>query len=1396
MFKLTQLSNKKNQDNFNTPFRELFKIHIFTDEFFLHEDSFYFRYLTDALNIEVPGFASSAMSFFKPGYDGLVEFYQKDTLNLFEKATPGSWRSFYRLKPEYLHDARKSLVHTFTAFYKKLLVAIDDLIEVYLSEVDDSPYELYHAKALIKMYLNDPKEKITPLEREASIQSRDPNNLRSLNYLTQDATFTKNLSKEYLELIQDICAENALEMEELNACANLEDLNIPFTSTLGSYFKEGITKENIKDPAVAIYESFFKGDFEKLKTETLAYRKFFKKELKPLKFLNKFQVLLQLSRMKTNSDISTLKREIGAVEKKQYLQNTSYQIACSAVLYLNDKQNGQENKFYNKYYDVDDIWLGNDTDYIKNSLKVTNSWIYRLPILCAVIEENPKIKFSSKLVRGNFNFIKDHFPALAKRLYNTLASIEELNFCPELKNDEFFDLTKLVDKSNIWRSQLDTIIDVLKINKTKKATTKKTAEKDVEQKHLAWVFNLRGNDSLSIGAEVITCDKDGSDVSYESDYNIKDFFNSRSSKHTYLTDQDRAIASNYERIQGYRRNSFEYVFSSERTLPSLVGHPYLYLNNEEGEYSKLKIEEHKPKIEVTQEGDNINVKMPTGKFGTKTVNFDIDETNGKLIFRRYEKIHTELKNVLGSHGATFPKSALDDILSLGRSSDVEVDFNIDSNKVKAVFKPTVLLSSGKEFTAKIRIKPVDDASCPYKIPAIGESSVIFNQKGSNMPVIAARDFTKEEQATQDLIKAVTKLNDFYDEGEYVYSTDSVEDMLALLEQINTHKDLCQMEWNEGKKMYVTGSISPSSFSLNGDITAQDYLSISGNVTLSEDKYISLKSLLRSLDDSKGNYIKIDDEHFVAITSELKKKLEKLNALTVAGKKDELLVHPLAGKMVEDLVDDLDCKFTDKVTSLITKRDEALNMEFKVPKTLKAQLRSYQEEGYEWLCRLAHWGVGACLADDMGLGKTVQTIAAMLKIAVKGPSIIIAPTSVCPNWERELNKFAPNLKVSRLKEADDRAKTVESLGAGEVLIVSYGLFSIESEILSKVKWHMAVFDEAQALKNSLTQRAKTATMINAKMRLALTGTPIENNLDDLWSIFNIINPGLLGTKQSFHIRFADAHKNKVANRMLKLLISPFILRRLKGDVLDDLPPRTEQVITVEPTQREQELYEALRLSTLEELEKNKLAPNKAGQRRLQILSSLTKLRQFCCDPALLGKELKAGDSSKTKAFEDLLDEALSGGHRLLVFSQFVTYLQKIKAVLDKKKISYQYLDGSTTEKNRAKAINEFQAGEGDVFLISLKAGGQGLNLTGADYVVHLDPWWNPAVEDQATDRAYRIGQTRPVNVIRLVVKDSLEEKILELHAKKREIAADFLEGTSSVAAEAMKLSEQELLDLLN
>ena len=318
-------------------------------------------------------------------------------------------------------------------------------------------------------------------------------------------------------------------------------------------------------------------------------------------------------------------------------------------------------------------------------------------------------------------------------------------------------------------------------------------------------------------------------------------------------------------------------------------------------------------------------------------------------------------------------------------------------------------------------------------------------------------------------------------------------------------------------------------------------------------------------------------------------------------------------------------------------------------------------------------------------------------------------------------------------------------------------------------------------------------MKTKMAVALTGTPIENNLDDLWSIFNIINPGLLGTLKEFHSKFADIQDSKNTARILKLIISPFIKRRLKGDVLDDLPPRTEQVICVEPTQKEKELYEALRRSTAEELEKNKLPVNKNGQRRLQILAALTRMRQFCCDPSLVDAQLKDGASSKTSAFEDLLEEALSCGHRLLVFSQFVGYLSIIRDLLDKKQISYQYLDGQTPEKARAQAIENFQNGEGDVFLISLKAGGQGLNLTSADYVVHLDPWWNYSAQNQASDRAHRIGQTRTVEVIKLIAENSIEERVVNLQNEKKELVDKVISNDDS---SIKSLSIKDLKSILN
>jgi SNF2 family DNA or RNA helicase len=339
--------------------------------------------------------------------------------------------------------------------------------------------------------------------------------------------------------------------------------------------------------------------------------------------------------------------------------------------------------------------------------------------------------------------------------------------------------------------------------------------------------------------------------------------------------------------------------------------------------------------------------------------------------------------------------------------------------------------------------------------------------------------------------------------------------------------------------------------------------------------------------------------------------------------------------------------------------------------------------------------------------------------------------------------------------------------------------------------MVVFDEAQALKNADTKRAQASQRLDAAFRVALTGTPIENYLDELWSLFNTINPGLLGSKESFQKRFVtpmERDRGSAARQSLRTLIRPYILRRTKSAVLSELPPRTERVIDVELPDDERAFYEALRRKALESLEK--LREDAAGQRKFHILAEITRLRRACCHPALIDPHTPL-PGAKREAFLDLADELIRNRHKALVFSQFVGHLEGIRAALDARGIRYQYLDGSTPPRQREQRVAAFQAGDGDLFLISLKAGGVGLNLTAADYVIHLDPWWNPAVEDQASDRAHRIGQQRPVTVYRLIVRDSIEEQILQLHRSKRDLAADLLEG----AEMSGRLSEEDLINLI-
>jgi SNF2 family DNA or RNA helicase len=314
-------------------------------------------------------------------------------------------------------------------------------------------------------------------------------------------------------------------------------------------------------------------------------------------------------------------------------------------------------------------------------------------------------------------------------------------------------------------------------------------------------------------------------------------------------------------------------------------------------------------------------------------------------------------------------------------------------------------------------------------------------------------------------------------------------------------------------------------------------------------------------------------------------------------------------------------------------------------------------------------------------------------------------------------------------------------------------------------------------------------LNARFKLITTGTPIENHLGELWNLFHFINPGLLGSLNSFNERFAipiERYQDREAKRKLRKLIRPFILRRIKSQVLEELPSRTEVTLEVEMNQDEFHFYEALRQNALDLLEN---AQDKRG-RHLQILTEIMRLRQACCNPRLIDRNC-AIESSKLKVFASIIEELLESRHKALVFSQFIGHLNFIREYLDSQKISYQYLDGSTSSRQRKQSVDAFQAGEGDLFLISLKAGGLGLNLTAADYVIHMDPWWNPAIEDQASDRAHRIGQTRPVTIYRLVCKDTIEEKIVKLHQEKRDLAGSLLEGSEMSA----QMNSEELLDLI-
>ena len=458
----------------------------------------------------------------------------------------------------------------------------------------------------------------------------------------------------------------------------------------------------------------------------------------------------------------------------------------------------------------------------------------------------------------------------------------------------------------------------------------------------------------------------------------------------------------------------------------------------------------------------------------------------------------------------------------------------------------------------------------------------------------------------------------------------------------------------------------------------------------------------------------------------------------------------------------------------------------VPKTLQAQLRDYQEEGFEWMSRLTAWGAGVCLADDMGLGKTVQTIALLLEQSENGASLIVAPSSVVPNWRNELQRFAPTLNLTILNQSENRSKDIKEAKAGDVIITTYGLLNIQQDDLTGREWNVVCLDEAHTIKNANTKMSKAAMLLKAQHKVILTGTPIQNHLAELWNLFQFINPGLLGSAEQFRKKFIlpiEGDNDKARQSQLRRLISPFLLRRTKAEVIDELPAKNEIKLPVELSSEEMAMYEVKRRET-----EAKILENKAD--KVSTLAEITHLRQMACSCSLVDKKWKL-PSSKVLAFIDLAESLNDSGNRALVFSQFTSFFEEIKKAMETAKLPYLYLDGSTPMSMREKLVREFQTGKCPFFLISLKAGGLGLNLTGANYVVHLDPWWNPAIEQQATDRAYRIGQQQDVTVYHLISQHTIEEKILRLHKTKRNLSDSLLEGSDISHA----MTQEELLELL-
>ena len=527
----------------------------------------------------------------------------------------------------------------------------------------------------------------------------------------------------------------------------------------------------------------------------------------------------------------------------------------------------------------------------------------------------------------------------------------------------------------------------------------------------------------------------------------------------------------------------------------------------------------------------------------------------------------------------------------------------------------------------------------------------------------------------------------------------------------------------------------------------------------------------------GAYLDLKD-------NDLEQAFKLIDILNIYNDFDNMKIPNNKAIYLEKLIEDEDLSFVNGskyVSNVIKKFDKVKSKNYEIPKDLNATLRDYQVSGFEFFKTLSDYQFGGILADEMGLGKTIQTIAFLLSNKDK-KSIVITPTALIYNWKNELEKFAPTLKVGLLHAAkSEREKILDNIDNYDVILTTYTTYKNDIDKYKNINFDYCIIDEAQNIKNPDAIITKAIKNVNAKVKFALTGTPIENNLMELWSIFDFIMPGYLYNKSKFKSIFVNNDKNIIE---LKNLIKPFILRRTKKEVITELPDKIEQKIIIDLEKELKRAYKGYVNLITRKIKEN-------NQDNITVFSYLTKLRQLCLSPELMVKNYQ-GKNSKLDVLINIIND--SSDEKILVFSQFTKVLEVIGKRLNEENISYSYLDGKTSAKDRVKLVEEFNTNNNKVFLISLKAGGTGLNLTSANIVVHFDPWWNPAVEDQASDRAHRIGQKNVVNVIKLIAKGTAEERVINLQETKKELIEDVINGNLDNSSTLKNLSKDDIIDL--